>query len=26
MTEPKIKELFADRGVTISAGQINHML
>ncbi len=26
MTEPKIKELFADHGVTISAGQINHML
>jgi hypothetical protein len=26
MTEPKIKELFADHGVTISAGPINHML
>lgn len=26
MTEPKIQELFADRGVKISAGQINHML
>jgi hypothetical protein len=26
MTEPKIKELFADQGVTISAGQINHVL
>lgn len=26
MTEPKIKELFADHGVTISAGEINHIL
>jgi hypothetical protein len=26
MTEPKIKELFADHGVSISAGEINHML
>jgi hypothetical protein len=26
MTEPKIKELFADHGVRISAGEINHML
>lgn len=26
MTEPKIKELFADHGVTISAGQVNHIL
>ena len=26
MTEPKIKELFADHGVGISAGQINHVL
>ena len=26
MTEPKIQELFADHGVTICAGQINHVL
>jgi Transposase IS66 family len=26
MTEPKIRELFADHGVMISAGEINHML
>jgi hypothetical protein len=26
VTEPKIKELFADHGVSISAGQINHIL
>lgn len=26
MTEPKIKELFADHGVTIAAGQINNIL
>lgn len=26
MTEPKIKELFADHGVGICAGQINHVL
>jgi len=26
MTEPKLKELFADYGVTISAGQVNNIL
>jgi hypothetical protein len=26
MTEPKIQELFADHGVNISAGEINHIL